>query len=69
MTTRRVGKVWIRKVNLAGVTGIPFHFPGTGIACSSEAAATISMVLLAAVLAVVTTLNALGRRSRALANG
>ncbi len=32
-------------------------------------AATISMILLVSVLAVVTTLNALGRRSRALANG
>ena len=32
-------------------------------------AATISMVLLVSVLAVVTTLNALGRRSRALVNG
>ena len=30
---------------------------------------TISMILLVSVLAVVTTLNALGRRSRALANG
>ena len=32
-------------------------------------AATISMVLLVSVLAVVTTLNALGRRTRALAAG
>src|SRR6266545_6304272 len=41
-TVAPCGNVAIRKVSLAGVTGRPFHWPGTGIAWASEAAATIS---------------------------
>ena len=40
--TAPAGKVVTRNVSFAGVTGRPFHWPGTGIAGVSEAAATSS---------------------------